>query len=353
MVKTDVAYAAPVLSLQLFFNEMGAAFENAAGGVCETDAFDFTIAGHGVCVRTAGDGLRSVIYPAMAHLLAGTPDQPALEISIWDEQSTGIALPQPPWHIPQADEKAVFVFPDTDPFQISISADREVLSIGDRSTNRMFMWIRDASRLFNHDYAAPLMHIFRTWALSDKLAVVHAGCVGNGEGAVLLVGKGGSGKSTVSLLSVLHGLDYLSDDYTLVKFGEEPEAFCLYNTGKLHAYHLKRFPELERLAVTPGADKDGKPLIYLEQHFPGQIAGQRNLKAIIAPVVTGKPDSALVRISAMETLKALALSTLFQLRNDDKSALNKMAGLVKLLPGYRLELGTDIKQIAPLIKQLL
>jgi hypothetical protein len=185
------------------------------------------------------------------------------------------------------------------------------------------------------------------------LAVVHAGCVGNSDVAVLLVGKGGSGKSTVSLLSVLHGLDYLSDDYTLVKFDEEPEAYCLYNTGKLHAYHLKRFPELESLAVTPGADKDGKPLIYLNQHFPGQIAKQRKLKAIVAPAVTGKPKSALFRISAMETLKALALSTLLQLRSDDKLALKKMAGLAQILPGYRLELGTDVSQIAPLIKQLL
>lgn len=353
-MRSDHLAMSSIASLRFFFNEMKAAFDNAGKGICEKHTLSLDIANHNVVIQLVGDGLISIVHPALQHLVTEHIESTqALEIFILDEKTSETSFPGTPWDISSIQENAILTFPHTDLFQITISGDREVLTMRNILNNQIIIWIRDATRILNHDYAAPLLHVLRNWIIELGLGIVHAGCVGDSSGAVLLVGKGGSGKSTTCLLSALHGLDYLSDDYTLIKFGQKPEAYCLYNTGKLHAHHLSTFPELASLAINPKPDQYEKPLIYLHQHFPQQIAIKRNLKAIIAPIVTGRRDSKLVKTSAIETLKSLAMSTLLQLRTDDKTFFKKMAGLAQTLPGYRFELGTDTKQIAPLIKQLL
>jgi len=342
-----------VESLQFFFYEMKLSFQNAANSKCERQTLDFSIAERIVRIHLAGNGLSTIIFPAIKHLQVYQINQPELEIFIWDEKSTGIPMPNPPWDGSQMNGNAKFVFPHPEMFQINISGNREFITIGNLSANQIIIWIRDVTNTMNHDYAAPLLHIFKKWVINYGLGIVHAGCVGNEQSAVLIVGKGGSGKSTTSILSALNGLYYLSDDYTLLKFDKKPIAYCLYNTGKLHSAQLTRFPQLAKLAINPNPQLNEKPIIYMQQHFPGQIAKKRNLEAIIAPVVTGKSESRLVQLSALDTLKSLALSTLLQLGSEDKLFLKKMAGVAKNLPGYRLELGTDTSQITPLITQLL
>src|ERR1700749_4746788 len=186
MLKTDAPEISSIASLQFFFNEMKMSFQNADNSVCEKHALDFIIADRPIRIHLAGNGLMSVICPALAHLNAAAIAPPALEIFIWDQKSTGTPIPDQPWEIPPVNGNATFIFPQSDSFRINISGDREMLSIGDRTSNQIFIWIKDASKILTHDYAAPLMHVFRTWSLGDDLGIVHAGCVGNDSGAVLL-----------------------------------------------------------------------------------------------------------------------------------------------------------------------
>jgi hypothetical protein len=60
-----------------------------------------------------------------------------------------------------------------------------------------------------------------------------------------------------------------------------------------------------------------------------------------------------VPISPVEALKALAPSTLFQLIGASQKDLRAMAELVRKVPCYRLELGTDLAAIPRAIEQLL
>ncbi|MCB0148415.1 MAG: hypothetical protein KDE01_12280, partial [Caldilineaceae bacterium] len=65
---------------------------------------------------------------------------------------------------------------------------------------------------------------------------------------VLLVGNTGAGKSTtaLALLEQRNGhspaLRYLSDDKCLVRLRPQVEAFALFNSAKLKADMLDRFP---------------------------------------------------------------------------------------------------------------
>jgi hypothetical protein len=54
-------------------------------------------------------------------------------------------------------------------------------------------------------------------ARTQRLAALHAACVGKSRRGVLLMGTSGSGKSTVALHCLLRGLDFLSEDAVFVQ----------------------------------------------------------------------------------------------------------------------------------------
>src|SRR5690606_7936890 len=155
------------------------------------------------------------------------------------------------------------------------------------------------------------------WSGPQRLHVLHSGCVGTDDGAVLLAGRGGSGKSTTALLCLEAGLRYVSDDYCLLEPGSPPVAHCLYNSGKLHRDHIGRFPALRARAVDPNPDKFEKPVIFVHQHYPDQVAGRLPLRAVVLPQVTAQEETRWERISPGEALRGLAPSTIFQMPTQD------------------------------------
>ena len=59
--------------------------------------------------------------------------------------------------------------------------------------------LEDASRLPPWERACPLRALLTWWAAPERLLMAHGAAVGSGEGALLLAGPGGSGKSTTAL----------------------------------------------------------------------------------------------------------------------------------------------------------
>ncbi|MFM6846780.1 MAG: serine kinase, partial [Dolichospermum sp.] len=76
-------------------------------------------------------------------------------------------------------------------------------------------------------------------------------------------------------------------------------------------------------------------------------------KAVLVPQITGKLETHLRPMSAGAALRALAPSTIFQLAGSGQTALQIMSSLVKQVPCYVLQLGTDMVQIPDVILRLL
>lgn len=66
----------------------------------------------------------------------------------------------------------------------------------------------------------------------QRLASLHAACVGRGGRGILMMGRSGAGKSTVALQCLLQGLDFLSEDAVFV----EPDS--LRATGIANFLHV-------------------------------------------------------------------------------------------------------------------
>ena len=170
---------------------------------------------------------------------------------------------------------------------------------------------------------------------------------------VLIVGKGGMGKSTTALACLKSNLFYLSDDYTLISSNSLPRSYSLYSSAKKKPDDIERLPWLKPLIHNSNHLDQEKALYFLAEQFSDRIINEFPLKAILIPRITGQVDSNLEPASAIAALTALVPSTIKQLPGTGKEACDRMTKLTQKLPSYYFNLGTDLAQIPKVIHNLL
>jgi hypothetical protein len=197
------------------------------------------------------------------------------------------------------------------------------------------------------------MTILNCWMSGQGRRLVHAAAVGVPEGGVLLVGKGGSGKSSTAVGALLSDLQYAGDDYCLIAADDPPHIHSLYSSAKVNGPDAARYPALRTALSNPDMLASEKALYFLYPQFAHKIVTGFPMRAVLMPKVTGMTETRLVKSSPAVALAALAPSTIFQLSGSGANDFRMIASLVKQSPSYLLELGTDRSQIAPAISRLL
>jgi hypothetical protein len=342
---------------------VAANFARAAAAAGRQPERFFALGGRVVRLRFAGDALITPLTRALAHLEVAASDTPDLTIEIWDSASTGTDLSPLLGGLLEMAERAPFelLSPryELRPLQngrVSSTYDlgSGVLSLFDPIDRRGYYWVRDAAALPYYERGAPLRTLLNWWLSGDGLHCAHAGAVGTSDGAVLLTGKGGSGKSTTALACLLSGMRYVSDDYCVVATEPAPVVYSLYNTGKLrNEIDLARQPDLESWIANRERAGDEKLLMFLHEQAPDRLLLEAPLRAIVIPRVVDAAASSLHRVAPMAALKALAPTTMFQLPGSAGEAMVLLARLVKTLPCYRLDAGSEIAASPKLLRELL
>ena len=313
----------------------------------------YKIGGYSIKFRFAGEALVPHLTPAMAHLTSNPVVTPSLTIYLWDSSSTHTRLPPPAWQATDQIFRGEVAGYNNERINTAFHQWAEVFSILDHDTNQAIFWAADADDLDYSMGSAPLRDILHWWMPRRGSQLLHGGGVGIAEGGILLAGKGGQGKSTTALACLNAGLSYAGDDHVLVQTYPKPYLHSLYNTAKLKADHIQAFPNLTSSIENRALLERQKARMFLQQHYPTQMITGFPLRAILLPQVTGRTQTTLRKVSPIEGLKALAPSTLYMLPAAGAEAMKRMAQLVRDVPSYRLELGTEISQIPNVIIELL
>jgi len=300
-------------------------------------------------LRIAGDVVRLVFAgPALVASVAralrpreipadGPGPSADLEVCIYDSASTGIG--PPPIPSGPAGDAGIRGY---------LRPEIPSLNLHDPARGRAVHWVAGPHRVPAWDVAAPLRPILQ-WRAEERGAVLaHAAAVGRPGAGVLLVGKGGSGKSTAALACGLRSSLLLAgDDYVLVEPGADgapPRAHALYATAKLGDDSLARFPELSRKGASAGPrdPATGKRTVFLDEVIPERLAPEIPVRAILLPRVTDGARVRAVPASPGHALLTLAPSTIFQcLEARADLALRTMRALVASVPCLALEVGAD------------
>ena len=333
-----------------------------AGGIVEQW---YEIGGEAICVRTIPEQDSERLRPALRHL--ALPEAPAtgagLTISAWN----GDMPSAPPmlanllqrlrrnWCTECGPRGEVLELHSSEISAI-YNAGPNVLTVLDFERNRGWLLKLDDVAFPYWEVGSPFRFLLHEWFAPRGLQYVHAAAVGTARGGLLLVGKGGSGKSTTALLCTAAGLQYAGDDYCLIDPSRE-WAHSLYNTGKLKGPDdYARLPELKGLSTNPDSFErggDGKGVYFLDEIWPDRVVAGMPLRAIVVPRITGRAASSVEPCSAFEALVAMLPSTAAQLPAASNDDCDRMVALAEKLPAYLLHLGSDIRGIPAALTTLL
>ena len=186
-----------------------------------------------------------------------------------------------------------------------------------------------------------MVNLFFRWAIANDMLLLHAAAVGWKGKGVLIVGRGGSGKSTFSVTCLTEGLDFVSDDYTLLSASGERKAMPLYTVVALNPDMQRRLPQLGTpLLKEDGSVEGGKPQFQI----PGDRYSQAlSIHAVILPAVTGQEEPSIRPVAPGRALTQVIHSTITQTESRrDPALVQKMASRLRDLPVYQMDMSTDL-----------
>lgn len=307
----------------------------------------YRIAGHLVLVRVVGPRMAADIEKALWHARVTADTDPELTIEIWDDGEVG-PLNWAPWP-EDAETNGTITLAEEDRYVLTQRPSSVLLL--DRLQGRIVGYLRGQDSLYQDERARPFHRLLSIWLDDRDIQFIHAGLVEQGGKGLLLVGKGGSGKTTSAIACLLGGFTFLSDDYVALEATAEGKivGHSLYATCLID--RVERFPTLARIAQAPNHDFAIKDLIFLADQQAHTFAAKTHISAIVMPKVVDRPDTVYRRAKRMEAMLALAPSSLWILPGSASFSLNKMDELVTTVPAFWLELGRD-HRIAPTVMRL-
>lgn len=337
-------------TLDTSIEELAGNFERAAQATGRVDC-SIQIGDARVRLCFAGNALAEQLSRAFAHLVQQDAGEPELTIHVWDAQDSGMQPPPLPSLAPGS-PRGTTVYTAEEGRQFACRPALGQLSAYEQRSGRAWFWCHSAYQLPFWEPAAPFRQIFHWWLPDRGALLLHAAAVGEPSGGVLLVGAGGSGKSTSALSCLTSDLLYAGDDYVALELGSEPRVLSLYCSGKLEPGHAALLPHLPAPSFAGDGALEEKSVFYVADAFPERMSRGFPLRAIVAPRVEGDAPKVSGR-SAMQVLAALAPSTLLQLVPARQEALSAMAALLERIPAFGLEVGGPTSLIPPAIERIL
>ena len=311
----------------------------AASKTCRAGPFSFTVISNSTplcqrltrCLLPGGDGKDLTIA-----LLSGS--QPPF------------ALP-PAWNLPHTDPRhAERLHLSADGTLTALyNPDFHLWMILDHTRRVALMWISDEAQMPFWEEGAPFKVILNWFLASTNMFMVHGGIVGYGRQGCVLLGPGGSGKSTIVAYSFERGLRVGGDDLAIIEeCGTSWRGWGLYNALKLDP--TSRIPIPSGLATAPSTPSGEKKLMRYTDVDPGRFAIETSLTSLVQCVVANRKCSAITPASPAAILRALGPPTVFLLRGHEHRTISRIGRLVRSLPCYRFELGPDPGEAAAVLE---
>ncbi len=315
--------------------------------------YDFMLANTHVCLQFASERLAEIMAPAFAHHHRPVSANPDFTVCLWDSASSGVDMIPPPCN-PKffTNNGGVWGF-NSPRYKFAYHYGEFSINVMDREAGIAVYWVRDAVTLPFWAHASPLRSLLHLWMQQNNKQLIHGAAIGNQNGAVLLAGKGGMGKSSTALSCLLLGMDYLGDDYVIIDLNSIPLIHSLYNTAKLDPQRLYHYPELQADATSHTSLGYEKTVMYLHEKFAGKIKDSLPVKGILLPVVEDKTNTSVTEAEVMTVEQAIRFTTLSHLPYTGSKSMAMIAQLVSQIPHGQLRLGRDRQDVTDCITDYL
>ncbi len=310
------------------------------------------LAGHAAGIKFSGPVVRDKLLPALRGLQTNkiAPPAPGLTVHVWDGSAGGSF----PWPELQDDLRK---YPDkvsvinSGDSHLQYNPEGGILSLIDVARQTAFYFVAEPENLPDYEVCTPMRMLMNWFCDMHGLLFVHAAAVGHAGSCALLIGKSGAGKSTTSLHCLLHGLDYLGDDYLAVSKSTPAIAYPIYRGCKVMDDALMTMPELQPHVLMRNTKHKKSVVILPDNSY--KLSGPLPISAIVRPSIDGSEKTAFAPIDVMQVIREFAGSTILQMPGTGQNMLRELTRLCAGIPCYGMQLGTDAVEIADSMRSFL
>lgn len=317
------------------------------------------IGGVPVIIESADAALLDRLRPALAH-------HPRLDVSdanddagrgvvtlrIWSLDAPGAVRPaMPPALVQRADASATG--PGGSQVRARFDHANRALMAWDSASDVAWWCLDSMDGLEWWEEAAPFRPLL-SWILpAHQRHFAHCAAVGSSDGAIVLVGPGGSGKSTTALACHLDGMGYVGDDYCLITNDPVPVVHSLYGTAKVRIGESVESGPLasHMMRATPPAG--GKAVALVSARDGAHLVASAPVAVVAAVSVGTDSRTRVYDATRAEVLAALAPNSLQQLPGVTPASFTALSQLVRSTPVCRIELGHDRDEVVAVVRAVL
>lgn len=225
----------------------------------------------------------------------------------------------------------------------------DAMFLVDRRRRQAIIYYESPKRVPMWDRCAPFRVALGFLGPLDGHHLVHSAALELKGKAILLVGQGGSGKSSTALVALNPESEFgfLSEDYTFVDEAENRVSPC-FASFKVFPEAKERLPWLEQGQLL--GEQMGKECRVLDRE---KLAKPCLLAAIVWPDRTSSEP--ISKVSKILALRKMAPSTLFQNPNPGQRDFQALTKLCRELPCFTLGLGDgpDAREVELRLRRLL
>jgi len=205
-----------------------------------------------------------------------------------------------------------------------------------------------------HIFVQILNNILKT----ENTNLVHGACIGMNNEGILLCARGQRGKSTLAVLAMMEGFEYVSDDYlTLEKDGKNLYAHPIYSIITLSPrMYNELYDKLEGSRFISNNALKNKYVLNIA-NYHNQFRKKYPIKMCLFPEIVSDPEPTIKECSAQEKGRAITHivhSTISQMNDQhDMATIKKLMNMVKNFPFYKICLCNDIYKNVECLKSFL
>ncbi|MDO5449144.1 MAG: hypothetical protein Q4F70_06015 [Clostridia bacterium] len=192
---------------------------------------------------------------------------------------------------------------------------------------------------------------------TEYSSLVHGAAVGaEGEG-VLICAKGQRGKSTLSVMAMFLGMEYVSDDYLILEKDRENQILAspIYSIITLSPYMTEKMKEHLTNAVKLGNNARKDKFVFNISCMHNHFRERYPIRAMVFPEILGCEKPFIRKATPAEKSRAAAQilhSTAEQMNaKADTAGTKKLIGMISQFECYYIGLSADIEQNAKLLKE--
>lgn len=248
--------------------------------------------------------------------------------------------------------ESIFISPKLKPV-IKLFIKDNALSAYNHKTNTFYFAVNNLTKEFISGNGHIFFDLISEMVKTPNSALVHGACVGIENEGVLICGRGGRGKSTLAVSSLLDNFQYIADDYLILNKTDKLYAYPIYSIIILAPQMYEKMKDLKAEFLWDNYNNT-KYVFDISEHHD-RFVKKMPIKTVIFPEIS--VDNKVPSIELMNKGKAITqfiYSTAYQMgeqKNND--FMKKLISFVSDLDFYQINLSPDLKANVKILKNFI